>query len=233
MQALQSCGARLSNSISPVKHHPVVPTISFTLQAALKHPQHRKEKRTLASAVMGDMNRPPSRAPPPPPPPLRPQQEEPFDAEDLTRQFEQLLRTRQLNDLSRRSRSRSGSPVPSRRPSQSSRPPSRHASHASRPSSDLQPVLPSYSSVRNLPKVPSPPQDSASIRFRNHLITLSTTPTKYENPGLLDEALALVPTERIYGEAEDECQILKAQAESLGRKAEWGFQDCVIRSLLK
>jgi len=184
---------------------------------------------------MGDFNGSPQRAPPPPPT-APPTQQREFNATDLTQQFEQLLRTQRLNHLS--SRSRSGSPASSRQSSHSSRPPSHHApSHHTprRPSTDSTNVPPSYSSLRNLPKIASPPQDATSLRFRNLLVTLSVNPTKYENPGLLDEALAVIPLDRIYGEAEDESQFMQAQAASIGpnAKPEWGYQDCVIRALLK
>lgn len=190
---------------------------------------------------MGDSNGPPRRPPPPPPPPRRSQRSQPhsqpqpqraFNPTDLTHQFEQLLRTQRLNTLTAQSRSRSGSPGPGRQASTSSRPPSQHAPQ--RPSDS--PLIPSsYPSLRNLPKMASPPQDAASLKFRNLLITLSVNPTKYENPGLLDEALAVIPLDRIYSEAEDESQLLQAQAASSNpsAKPEWGYQDCVIRALLK
>ncbi|MCJ1470154.1 peptide-N4-(N-acetyl-beta- glucosaminyl)asparagine amidase [Pseudocyphellaria aurata] len=167
-------------------------------------------------------------------PPKHPSQQQPaqeFNATDLTQRFEQLLRTRRLNNLANlRPRSRSGSPAPHSHASSSSRPPSRYAR-----STDSPTIPPSYSSLRNLPKIASPPQDPASLRFRNQLLTLSVGPTKYENPGLLDEALSVIPLDRVYGEAEDESQLFEAQANSIGggAKAEWGYQDCVIRALMR
>lgn len=197
---------------------------------------------------MDGFNGPPrnDRPPPPPrPPPVQSQHD--FNAGELTSQFEQLLRTRRLNNLSTRSRSRSTSREPhthptSHRPPSSHRPSSQHHDskhhYSSRPpSQDRTPGAHThtYTSVRNLPKVATPPQDPASLQFRNRLITLSAGPTKYENPGLLDQALEKIPLERIYQEAEDESSLLQAQAASLGgnAKPEWGYQDCVIRALLK
>ncbi|KAI4246926.1 MAG: hypothetical protein L6R42_009752 [Xanthoria sp. 1 TBL-2021] len=159
-----------------------------------------------------------------------------LDPHDLTQQFEQLLRTRRLNALTDRGRPRhpaQSSPYPTPTPSRQS---SHRGPHPPpRPAQNNAPALPSYSSLRNMPKVPSPPQDDRSLRFRSLLIGLSFKPTHYENPGLLDEALSVIPLDRIYGEAEDESQLLQAKAASIdpNAKPEWGYQDCVIRALLR
>ena len=166
-----------------------------------------------------------------------------FNAGDLSKQFEQLLRTRRLNDLEERARSpRSMSPASFQRRASghSPAPYSQHSPGTPQSSTHLSPrpsqhQPPAYSTYRALPIIPSPPQDAASLKFRNLLLTLSVTPTKYENPGLLDEALTHVPVDRLYAEAEEEHNIMKGIAASMGDnvKPEWGYQDCVIRALLR
>ncbi|KAJ5786295.1 uncharacterized protein N7503_011507 [Penicillium pulvis] len=156
-----------------------------------------------------------------------------YDATALSREFEQLMRTKRFNQLQEsRSVSRSPAPVASPSippPSRAPPPPPFGAS----PHPSQAPPTPKSNALKGLPIMPSPPHDAASLKFFNLLKGLSVTPTKYENPGLLDEALCIIPLDRLYSEAEEESQIMHAQAASTKGKPEWGYQDCVIRALLR
>ncbi|KAF2160422.1 hypothetical protein M409DRAFT_70389 [Zasmidium cellare ATCC 36951] len=196
--------------------------------------------------------------------PVPPPQELPDTwAADLTAQFRRTLSTKRMNELSRRPGSqrstssriptdivveprRAPPPPPPRRQGddESSEPtpppPSREAPPVptSEPQEGIAPPRsppPAYSSIKNIPTVPTPPTDNKSLRFRNMLLSLSNTPCKWENPGLLDEALRVIPLQRIYDEAQEESDLFQAEAASLGpnTKAAWGYQDCVVRALMK
>jgi peptide-N4-(N-acetyl-beta-glucosaminyl)asparagine amidase len=160
----------------------------------------------------------PRRQPPSPPPlPQRPAPEPPSSSKkEMTHQFRRVLSTKRMNRLSR-----SNSPAPQR-------------DSYSQDYIDFAPP-PSYNSLRNIPLVPTAPTDTKSIRFRSMLLTLSNNPLNWENPGLLDEALAKVPLDRIYSQAEEESQVFRAEAESLGpaHKPVWAYQDCVVKALLE
>ena len=95
----------------------------------------------------------------------------------------------------------------------------------------------SYTSLKNIPLIPTPPStaDKNSTRFRALLQHLSHTPCKWENPGLLDEALHYVPLQKIYDEAQMEADTYAAEAASLGPNttSRWGYQDCVIMALMR
>ena len=163
---------------------------------------------------------------------------------DLTEQFRQKLSTQRMNELSRRSSSRYLSARSQQhhafRPPSVRLPPRHGSANPQLESSDahiddfsLGQAPTSYSSLRNIPLVPAPPSDTQSHRFRNHLHMLSETPCKWENPGLLDEAMRQIPLERLSNEASEEAAMLQATAESIGKKPAWVYQDCVIRALMK
>lgn len=165
---------------------------------------------------------------------------------DLTQQFRQKLSTKRMNELSSRPGSlRSRSPRPQSRdpsappPTYTNTLPPRHGSGnllQRSPSSldDFSLGNPApTSSLRNIPLIPSPPSDGPSRQFRNQLHMLSETPRKWENPGLLDDAMKAIPLDRIYRKAGEECEFFQASAASQAKKPAWAYQDCVIRELMK
>jgi len=91
------------------------------------------------------------------------------------------------------------------------------------------------SQLRNIPLIPTPPTDRKSLKFRTMLHSLSQTPCHWENPGLLDEALGVVPLQQIYDMAQEEADMYTAEAISQGSNiaSKWGYQDCVILALMR
>lgn len=197
--------------------------------------------------------------------PVPPQQQNPTPlpenwAAELTQQFRRTLSTKRMNELSRRSGSqrstssrftteyvvdrRQPPAIPPQHGLDASTqtpppPPSRDAPSAPATQENISTSISSPSSenstLRYLPTVPTPPTDSKSLRFRSMLLSLSNTPCKWENPGLLDEALGVIPLQRIYDEAQEESDLFAAEAASMGSgiKAAWGYEDCIIRALMK
>lgn len=163
-------------------------------------------------------------------------------AKDLRVLFEQIWHEKQAlgktrnNALRASSECRIMSQLSGSQETASSSPSLPSRSQQSRESS---PPPPLYESEHISPRLPllSPTEVRAwkPGLFGAQLTALSSTPLEWENPGLLDEALQLVPLDRIYGEAGDESRVFQATALCLGgaSKAECGYQDCVIRALTR
>ncbi|KAF2402978.1 hypothetical protein EJ06DRAFT_536477 [Trichodelitschia bisporula] len=135
-------------------------------------------------------------------------------ASTLTKQYRRMLSTKRMNELAQRGSNKRHMAAMD---SQSGPPPSYAAS------------------IRNLPMIPTPPKDRRSLHFRSVLHGCTAVPSEWENPGLLDQALNVVPMRRLHEEAEDQMQLLLAEAQSLGhgRAPDWDYQDCLLRALSK
>ena len=195
-----------------------------------------------------------------PPPPIRrkpvptvpPKNDDPMRPgweKEITQKFRLALSTKRMDTLKRASSNRLGRTASSR-----SQPPSydssqRNQQHLAVPRygngdnlAQDQAAIDDFSygripstttSLRNLPVIPKKPTTPEELQFRSQLMAFSETPMKWENPGLLDEAMRNIPLERIYREAEEETDMLKAKAASMNQRARWAHQDCVVRALLK
>ena len=139
-----------------------------------------------------------------------------LDPQLFTEKFRTLLSTARMTKLARHRRQDLSRPTGSDKPPVYEEPAPR-------------------SVIRNVPVMPQPPSSASSLRFRNMLLSLAKTPLAYENSGLLDEALGVVPLEQIYQEAQEHFDFGVAEAASLGKSVlpTWGYQDCVTQALLK
>ncbi|OMP88524.1 Protein png1 [Diplodia seriata] len=89
--------------------------------------------------------------------------------------------------------------------------------------------------IHNIPVDPQIPLDGRPLRFKKMLRHLSDRPLQWNQPDLLDHALTCVPLETLHREAEKEFQALRMDAATYlpVRPPILGFQDCVIRALLR
>lgn len=160
-------------------------------------------------------------------------------AKDMTRKFRHVLSTKRMNALTQQTTqispfiSQTGATRGTSH--RSPRPSSQHQTSAVEPYTPASATEHSASALRNIPLIPTPPTDRTSLRFRSLLHSLSNTPCGWENPGLLDDALRVIPLEKIYDEAQVESDLYDTEAAALpaGTKPAWGYQDCVVIALMK
>ncbi|PSN65961.1 hypothetical protein BS50DRAFT_495746 [Corynespora cassiicola Philippines] len=84
-----------------------------------------------------------------------------------------------------------------------------------------------------VPTIPSTPQSAGTLRFKRMLRFLSKIPLKWEDSALLDEALRVVPLDRIDKEAQGALKKSQIDAEATGKKIPWGYLDFTIQSLMR
>ncbi|KAF9632948.1 Transglutaminase-like protein [Lasiodiplodia theobromae] len=104
-----------------------------------------------------------------------------------------------------------------------------------RRTSPLSPLKSQPPIIHNIPITPQQPQSQKSIRFKDLLWSLSSRPFQWNNPDLLDEALSQLPLEILHRQAEKEFEVVHADAKahSPARRPILGFEDCVIKALLR
>lgn len=79
---------------------------------------------------------------------------------------------------------------------------------------------------------PGPKSHGEFYKFRAVLISLSSTPIRWENMEALGDALQLIPFDRLYGEANEAKQLQEAMSPN-NLETQWDFDDFVIMSLLR